>query len=387
MTRFEVFVKCFLLGWGIAMTLFLQPQKPLGYAVIEELNCEDLKHIDIAVAWVRASGLVQLEAGITGAIERGAKLRLVVGIDADNTSIEGLEGLLNIAKQGKEGQVRLGVRHNEAGPLFHPKLYAFRTDKETRAYIGSNNLTQAGLFRNDELSVRVVEARKGQLEEQIDATMNQFTDAKSNLNRVLDLDLLKELIEKGYIFKEARLLSVSRGKIRGQARKKPAFGYAYRKPPTPPKPAAVSVVPEVPEPIVKVSTPDWQAVYLRVRFARGTQTQLPVDVVAEMRRRLDLGDDDVLEVKSRKTGDVRPISPANARGGVNTYKFEAREADGEPLLVFHHVGDELFFEFLAADTPVGLAAMNLLENGFETDPPTTFATRGDRDRATWWRFE
>ena len=105
------------------------------------------ERVDIASAWARASGVGLLWKALTDLLERGGGVRAVIGLDLENTSIEGLEMLLKL-----QGQVELWVRHNEASTTYHPKLYAFETATHARVYVGSNNLTGAGLSANEELS-------------------------------------------------------------------------------------------------------------------------------------------------------------------------------------------------------------------------------------------
>lgn len=361
---------------------------PFGPVLRDELGRADLEAVDVAVAWVRASGLLHLQGDMSAALTRGASIRVAVGIDAENTSEEGLRGLLKLAASAPEGRMKVFVRHNEAGPIFHPKLYAFRSGAEIRAYIGSNNLTQSGLFQNDELSVRVKQSRAGQLEGDVERLMVRFTDLADPLNKALTDAFLSELVAAGYVKPEARLVATTRARSRLQRTRSPLFGYERRNAPKVAVPKTAPVQPEElagPELPVR---PDWHAVYLRVRLARGTQAQIPVGVIREIRRRMGMVPmDGPLTVRSRITGEDRGINPAYARGKLNTYKIEAREARGEPLLVIEPVGRRLFYQFLNASTPVGREAMQLLEDGFNTDPPQTHSTKKVVANATWFRFE
>jgi hypothetical protein len=81
------------------------------------------------------------------------------------------------------------------------------------------------------------------------------------------------------------------------------------------------------------------------------------------------------------------VNPAKARGGINTYKFEAAIVKNEPLLRIYPVGQELFFEILDSGDPLGKPVMKLLEDGFKSDPPQTFMTGRKSETATWYRFE
>jgi hypothetical protein len=75
----------------------LHPQnakKQFGKILIQELKNESCESIDIAVAWVRASGLLHMQTGIGDLLARGGRATVVVGVDGENTSEEGLAGLI-----------------------------------------------------------------------------------------------------------------------------------------------------------------------------------------------------------------------------------------------------------------------------------------------------
>ncbi|HSV01821.1 MAG TPA: phospholipase D-like domain-containing protein [Phenylobacterium sp.] len=374
------------------MQLFAQLRNaPFGPILAEELGSAAVTSIDIATAWVRASGLVHLQAGLRAAIDRGAALRVVVGIDAENTSEEGLRGLLELAASGAPNQMPLFVRHNEAGPLFHPKLYVFRDPAGVRAYIGSNNFTRSGLYLNDELSIRVGEARGTALDAELETLIGRYTNLEDGLNRRLDAALLAQLIDRGYIKAEARLIATASARSRRERTHDPLFGVERRRAPAVVVPVGAPVVIAEAAPADLPVRDDWQRLYLRLRLARGTQGQIPKAVVKEMRRRMGQEDDEgVLILKDRNGAERRisPTHPEDYEGAVNTYKFEAVAVHGEPILHIYPVGDDLIYEFLDSDTdPLGHDILEHLQAGFEDDPPTTLKTNGPVERTTWFRFD
>lgn len=79
--------------------------------------------LDIAVAWVRASGMAYLSDRLANFLRHGGQLSVIVGIDIQNTTREGLEALLDLEQHGRSETF---VYHNEAGSIFHPKVYLFR---------------------------------------------------------------------------------------------------------------------------------------------------------------------------------------------------------------------------------------------------------------------
>jgi len=101
--------------------------------------------LDIAVAWVRASGMAYLSDRLQNFLQHGGQISIIVGIDLHNTTREGLQALLELERHG---QSETFVYHNEAGSIFHPKLYLFRNEEEARLIVGSNNITESGLYVN-----------------------------------------------------------------------------------------------------------------------------------------------------------------------------------------------------------------------------------------------
>ena len=79
-------------------------------------------------------------------------MRFVVGVDIENTTVEGLQDLLSLSTAG---DCETTVYHNESSVIFHPKIYLFRNDQRARLIIGSNNITEAGLFTNTEVSLQI----------------------------------------------------------------------------------------------------------------------------------------------------------------------------------------------------------------------------------------
>jgi HKD family nuclease len=370
------------------MQLFPQAAKTaFGPILTSEFERPDCKQADIAVAWVRATGLLHMQDGFEKLIQRGGKITVVAGIDYDNTSEEGLQGLLDIAATAN-GRMRVFVRHNEAGPVFHPKLYCFRDTKQIRVYIGSNNLTQAGLFQNEELSVLISANVGEQLQKDVDGFIGGLVDQSTGLTHQLTPAFLVKLVSRGYVRKELLLRTTWRARARSQRKQTALFAAVSVRPPKRSTSATSVVQPVATDPGPLTVREDWHAVYLRLRLARGTQAQIPIKVVREIRRRMGLTPlDGALTIKSRADGSSHGINPAKARGGINTYKFEASIVKNEPLLRIYPVGQELFFEILDSADSLGKPVMQLLQHGFKTDPPQTFATGGKQATATWYRFE
>lgn len=344
--------------------------------------------VDIATAWVRASGVRHIREALESLLARGGQLRIVVGLDADNTSIEGLRELAAIGTLAPDN-AEFFVRHNEAYAVYHPKLYAARNDDECRILVGSNNLTGAGLYVNEEVSALITEKRGGKLEATLDQYFAALTDLTSGLVRPLDDALINDLVEHGYVRPEAALP----GKSTNRARRKNLKGAALfafvapkRKPPkAPAPPAAPRIEPQNDEPIG-----DWRRVFLRLRLARGTQGQIPATVVRAIRARLGLADrDGPLDVAIAGTTGTQRISPAYTKRNEytpNTYKFEAFKPKGNALLRIELVGQQVIVEKLDSEDAAGKIIEQFILDGLETDPPATYRKRND-EHATLWRFD
>ncbi|HLD05284.1 MAG TPA: phospholipase D family protein [Candidatus Nanoarchaeia archaeon] len=74
--------------------------------------------------------------------------KVFVGIDQKGTSKESLEELLTL-------DINTYIYFTVTKIIFHPKIYLFEGEKESKVIIGSSNLTERGLFNNVEASIVV----------------------------------------------------------------------------------------------------------------------------------------------------------------------------------------------------------------------------------------
>src|SRR4030095_796733 len=133
------------------MEIILQPldNENLGVLLKKIFNREFgvFNSFQAAVAFAKASGIRHLEHELKTFLLKGNLFKIVVGIDHKGTSKEALELLLGIAS--RKGEV--WINHSkEAYVTFHPKIYLFENAKQAILIFGSNNLTEGGLFTNDE---------------------------------------------------------------------------------------------------------------------------------------------------------------------------------------------------------------------------------------------
>ena len=102
-------------------------------------NLDSSKCIDLAVAWATTGkALTALEKAVT---ERGITVRAIVGTRGNLTDPEALERLDEI------GALRLVP---DDCRMFHPKVYIFRGERNSVAWIGSANFTRGGFETNEE---------------------------------------------------------------------------------------------------------------------------------------------------------------------------------------------------------------------------------------------
>lgn len=104
--------------------------------------------VDIAVAFISASGLNQLLPSLQRVASRG-EVRILTGLYQGITDPRALSTLLRVQEQTRG---RLSVRISRESK-FHRKLYLVRAGGNVKAVVGSSNLTNDGLSSGGELNV------------------------------------------------------------------------------------------------------------------------------------------------------------------------------------------------------------------------------------------
>lgn len=372
-----------------------------GTCLIEAIQAGVWTKLDIAVAWVRASGIAHLEPALTEFLKTGNTVRITVGIDLDNTTKEGLAGLLALQRHGA---MSIFVHHNEAGTIFHPKLYLFQNDAHAKLIVGSNNITEAGLYQNTEAGLELDALVDDPVIISAKDALDSWRDTKLNLARELDAALLNELVSSGYVYEEATMkaqLAARRaaGSAKGVGAKK-LFGGLTVTPPARPgsivssdpvappgKKAASTSTDTLAASVSVTSTATGQVLLMRVRKAhatdRPTQTQIPKEVANTPFFR---GIQSVLSVHS---GDSHSVREASARGIINTLKLEIPEMRriADPVVRFERTPTGIQYEVYESSSTQGKTIMNTLRAGLTASPPTTRLTRASTPgSSTWWRF-
>jgi HKD family nuclease len=155
--------------------LIIQPDSQLGLILINLLQSQApfFDKIWIISAFANRPGVRHLAPHILQAKLRGAHIRIVVGIDHKSTSVEALRGLLALGVDTKI------VHNTRPGHTFHPKIYLFEaTGIKAKLVVGSNNLTEGGLFTNYEAST--------QLTFDLPEDEEEYSTLKEALERYLD---------------------------------------------------------------------------------------------------------------------------------------------------------------------------------------------------------
>jgi len=126
-------------------------------------------------------------------VDGGTNLVITVGIDLGGTSREVLEELLR-------WNCSTFIFHNTiARATFHPKIYLFETSTSATLFVGSNNLTDGGLYTNYEAAARydfTLPADAAEYDSLI-SQLDQFLNPKGATVRRLDAELLQTLITRG----------------------------------------------------------------------------------------------------------------------------------------------------------------------------------------------
>ena len=189
------------------MSVLIQPfsDKTLGEFLREAFDGEhgEFNSFQAAVAFAKKSGIQHIEEKMKAFVDSGKSARVIVGIDQQGTSAEGLEGLL--VALGELGT--LLINHDEnAFVTFHPKIYFFEGAEKALLIIGSGNFTQGGMYTNDE-GFAIVELDPDSKNdrhtiEQIKGSFDRWCDDSFGTVKSVDTDFLEILKESGYITSE-----------------------------------------------------------------------------------------------------------------------------------------------------------------------------------------
>lgn len=356
-----------------------------GTVLSHELTAGGWSTFEGAVAWVRRSGTAHLIPALTAFLTAGGSARLTVGIDIENTSYEGLQDLLDAEAFG---DLQTFVFHDEGSSTFHPKLYLFSNAGQARLIVGSNNLTEAGLFTNSEAGIRIDQTPQDSVILDAQAALEGWRDPSSDLCRRLDAPLLKELHRLNYVPKE-RSLQARRRASEGRRRSTTGQGLfgsrAYNAPVRPQ--AATPQAGHVAAPVLPLGGALAGTVLLmRVRRAsarsRRNQIQIPFQVFG-----LPFFGG-ITALTSDHDGRDHQLSFAHARGNRNSIKVDLPEinAMNDPVVRLERTTQGVRYQAFDSNGALGRPIHQALLAGFNTNPAETHSTRAARATGTWWRF-
>ncbi len=197
----------------------------LGTLLTESLkNTKAINAVTIVSAFASLATVTRLKAPLIALHAAKAKVRLVLGIDMGGTSKEVLEEL------GKWPVEIFIFKNRKSGVTFHPKIYLVEKKMSAEIFVGSNNLTEGGLFKNYEGATLVTYA----LPVDGDAFMGakkelaKFLDPQLPVGKRLDADFLQKLLRRNDIPRDAdartRAKAAKVGSTDGEAGDNP-FGF------------------------------------------------------------------------------------------------------------------------------------------------------------------
>jgi hypothetical protein len=217
-----------------------QPDHQLGRLLSGLLDSEP-NRVVFASAFVGLQTIMRIRDQVLNLKEKGSEIRFVLGIDLRGTSQEVLKELLKW-----KINIRI-VKHRVPGHTFHPKLYFFEWDRKADIIIGSNNITEGGLFANYEGCARITYDLPDDSAEYERACreLKRFIAPNGPTAYDLTSEFLKKLIERHQIPTEAEAQKSREVTLRTKGREYKAddesghlFGIENIDPP-PPLPADV----------------------------------------------------------------------------------------------------------------------------------------------------
>lgn len=133
-------------GASLEFSTVVQPQRQLGIEISNLLEARPLRRMCLVSAFVGLRAILRLRDAIIEQKDNGADVVIIVGIDLGGTTKEVLEELLRWG-------CKVFVAHNAVPrATFHPKCYIFEGEDSAVAFVGSNNLTDGGMYSNYEVA-------------------------------------------------------------------------------------------------------------------------------------------------------------------------------------------------------------------------------------------
>jgi len=178
----------------------LEQDTSIFKVLAEALENESFTNFKCLVAFASPTGVKALGDILEKAKGHLTGTKIIVGIDQFGTSKEALEELV-------KWNIEVFIFYTEESIIFHPKVYVLEGDEEVLIISGSNNLTQLGLVQNIEGAISVSyhknDTPEPHLHTQIEEYFSPLLEGKGDNLRLLNTDLIEELVAAGVIKDEA----------------------------------------------------------------------------------------------------------------------------------------------------------------------------------------
>lgn len=382
----------------------VQPVSSFGDLICQELVSEEAgqrrwRTFEFAVAWINYSGAERIKESAREFLAEGGCMRATVGLDFGSTTYEGLSSLLDLEGGGADITTHVFCDENPAC-TFHAKVFLFSNADRARLFVGSNNMTGAGLATNVETALGFSGALHDETIRGARQALAAWRDERNDTRtRRLTRELLEQLRDRRYVLTEEEIRD--RRNSEGGSRpstEEPLFGRSSTRPRRPGRRAdgrSAGVGRTTGSALGEV-------LLMRVRPRRnGNQLQISMRV-------LEASFMNSAEEVVSTDGSHRPIGYNMARGVRNTARFEAPEMMGmeNPVARFQWIGagrsgrgaaKVLQYEiFDAGSDAEGARIFRKLEEGIATPPVSnldelsqeeTVLSTSDRASAQWYRLD
>ena len=147
----------------------------------------------IAVAFIKMSGISEIEHIIRSLSQKGAIVKIFTGIDFGITEPIAIRHLVQIGRSAKYPDRFKVYLIKQFEGSYHPKVYRFLSEENEFIAIGSSNLTKGGLKTNSEANVIVTEKKGTAFCRDVE---NMFHELEGSAYLTSDNDTLLDMYEK-----------------------------------------------------------------------------------------------------------------------------------------------------------------------------------------------
>ncbi|RQR34801.1 phospholipase D-like domain-containing protein [Burkholderia sp. Bp9142] len=179
-----------------------QPAQQLGNLLEAALaSAVSPTRVVLVSAFASRQAVLRLKRRLHELHTGGTAVRVVVGVDMGGTSKEVLQEL---SRWPFEVFV---FKNRKSGVTFHPKLYLVEAPTAGEIFLGSNNLTEGGLYRNYEGAVQVSYSLPDDAAEFATAKnqLSKFIEPGAPIGRILDNGYLQWLVARNEIPSEVEI--------------------------------------------------------------------------------------------------------------------------------------------------------------------------------------